>query len=219
MVRFQTQQPGLRLTTQPIDPDDRRETPFKQLAGLYGMWAALSPDTRQWLANLFKSEEAKMLEAPLDTERDVILDTPTSEGGMNEYISDEEAAARDAEAQQQRWLLDPASVEVGTFDPWGVAEQIDTDPVGHKQNTYAKAVARAKAGDKFGKVPELTLTREDIVGPSYYNDAAPNALSTRQATKLMAGGNQSVLDSWPPNDNKTSRTGLLEPTGYWSILL
>ena len=150
MVRFQTQQPGLRLTTQPIDPDDRRETPFKQLAGLYGMWAALSPDTRNWLANLFKSEDEKMLDVPLDTERDAILDTPTYEGGMNEYISDEEGAIRDAEVQRQRWLLDPASVEVGTFDPWGVAEQIDLSP--------------AKSKARKDRAPAFTLTREDIVG-------------------------------------------------------
>lgn len=204
MVRFQTQWPGLRLTTESIDPDDKRETTFKQLAGLYGMWAALSPDTRQWLANLFKSDEAKMLDTPVDTERDAILDTPTYEGGMNEYISDEEAAARDAEAQQQRWLLDPASVEISTFDPWGVAGQIDLSPT--------KSKARKDI------YPD-GLSMKDTVGPSYYDGTTPNALSTRQSKKLTAGGNQSVLDSWPPNDNKTSRTGMFDPTGYWSILL
>ena len=52
MARFSAQ--GPRVTYVPV----QSEKPFKQLVGLYGMWQALSPDTRKWIADLFKSDAA-----------------------------------------------------------------------------------------------------------------------------------------------------------------
>lgn len=52
MARFTVQ--GPRVSYAPV----QSQKPFQQLIGLYGMWQALSPDTRNWIASLFKSKSA-----------------------------------------------------------------------------------------------------------------------------------------------------------------
>ena len=209
MVRFQAQQPGLRLIQQPVDADDKRETPFKQLVGLYGMWASLAPETRNAIANIFGGED-EVLDTAADVNRDPVLDEVVNpdagnlmvmpDGSISQIGELEYSDLEEPEKWQPKHVID---IEVGPTDPWGIG-QISTEP--------AKSKARRDI------YPD-SLSMKDTVGPSYYDGATPNALSTRQSKKLTAGGNQSVLDSWPPNNNKTSRTGLFDPTGYWSILL
>lgn len=48
MTRFQASGPRIDYT--PVE----RDRPFKQLVGLYNMWQSLGPDTRDWIANLFR---------------------------------------------------------------------------------------------------------------------------------------------------------------------
>jgi hypothetical protein len=52
----------------------RRQTPFKQMVGLYNMWQSLSPDTRDWIAGLFGGGKDDILDAPAERGRDPILD-------------------------------------------------------------------------------------------------------------------------------------------------
>jgi hypothetical protein len=42
-----------------------------QLIGLYNMWQSISPETRHWIAGLFKSDDTDE-EAPLTTEQDLV---------------------------------------------------------------------------------------------------------------------------------------------------
>lgn len=48
MTRFQASGPRVRYT--PVES----EKPFKQIVGLYNMWQSLSPETREWIGNLFR---------------------------------------------------------------------------------------------------------------------------------------------------------------------
>lgn len=62
MTRFQAT--GPRVTYKPVE----RGRPFNQLIGLYGMWQALSPETRKWIADLFTSKkQGKPTEAQTET--------------------------------------------------------------------------------------------------------------------------------------------------------
>lgn len=48
-VRFQPNAP--RISYKPVEPNK----PIRQLIGLYNQWQALAPETRAWLANLFRT--------------------------------------------------------------------------------------------------------------------------------------------------------------------
>lgn len=64
MTRFQTQ--GPRVAYAPVES----EKPFKQIVGLYNMWQALGPETREWIANLFRRKgrvTSDALDPALDT--------------------------------------------------------------------------------------------------------------------------------------------------------
>lgn len=78
MVRFQTQGPGMALKMPDWSAEYRRQTPFKQMVGLYNMWQSLSPDTRNWFAELFGGGKDDILDAPAEQGRDPILDEITS---------------------------------------------------------------------------------------------------------------------------------------------
>lgn len=70
MVRFGTQGPGVALQMPNWDAEYKRQTPFKQGIGLYGMWQAPSPDTRNWIASLFGGGDDEVMDAKVITERD-----------------------------------------------------------------------------------------------------------------------------------------------------
>ena len=55
MTRFQATGPRIRYV--PPEANPRRETPVKQLIGLYNMWQSISPDTRNWIASLFSGKD------------------------------------------------------------------------------------------------------------------------------------------------------------------
>lgn len=64
MTRFQTQGPRIDYT--PVES----EKPFKQIVGLYNMWQSLGPETREWIANLFRHKgkiKSDELDPALDT--------------------------------------------------------------------------------------------------------------------------------------------------------
>lgn len=64
MTRFLTQGPRIDYT--PVGS----EKPFKQIVGLYNMWQSLGPETREWIANLFRRKgrvESDELDPALDT--------------------------------------------------------------------------------------------------------------------------------------------------------
>ena len=155
MVRFQAQQPELRLIQQPVDADDKRETPFKQLVGLYGMWASLAPETRNAIANFFGGED-EALDTAVDTNRDPILDEVTNpdagnlmvmpDGSISQIGELEYSDVEEPKKWQPKHVID---IDVGPTDPWGIGK-ISTEP------TKSKA--------RRDRAPALTLTRNDIVG-------------------------------------------------------
>lgn len=199
MVRFGTQGPSVKLQMPDWNAEYKRATPFKQMAGLYGMWAALSPDFRNKIAKLFGGGDDEVLDAPADRTRDEILDEPVnlntgllqvmpdgsySQIGELDYVDDDRPSKH-----QPKDVID---IDVGATDPWNIGK-ISTEPA---------------------KYPS-TLS---MAGQSNTDGATPSTLSGRQSKKLTAGGNQNVLDTWLPN-NKDARTDLFDPTGYWSLLI
>lgn len=60
MTRFQASGPRIDYT--PV----QSEKPFKQIVGLYNMWQSLSPETREWIANLFRRKGKVKSEPGLD---------------------------------------------------------------------------------------------------------------------------------------------------------
>lgn len=107
MTRFNPSGPRIGYT--PIQP----LKPFKQMVGLYNMWQALSPETRDWIANLFKSDKDKLMDEPTDTERDPIMDYETG-GGSPTY-------QRDYDNVMESWEgRTPVDIEVGVADPYGL---------------------------------------------------------------------------------------------------
>lgn len=154
MVRFQTQGPGVSLQTPNWDAEYKRQTPFKQIVGLYNMWQSLSPDTRNWIAGLFGGGEDEILDAKADP-RDPILDEVVNpDAGTLERFGDndwrEVGNIRYTGEESDKYTpKNPLDVEVGVTDPWGIGN-ISTEP--------AKSKARRDA------YPAFTLTRNDMVG-------------------------------------------------------
>lgn len=160
MVRFQTQGPGVSLQNPNWDAEYKRQTPFKQIVGLYNMWQSLSPDTRNAIAKLFGGGEDEILDAPAEMGRDEVLDKITnpdagslqimpdgsySQIGELNYIDDDRPST-----YQPKNVID---VDVGATDPWGIG-QISTEP--------AKSTARRDIA------PALTLGRADIADPTEF---------------------------------------------------
>lgn len=104
-TRFQASGPRIRyVAKEPLKP-------FKQMVGLYNMWQALSPETREWLAGLFKSDKDKMMDEPADMERDPILDA--------EMYTGADTYKKDYDNVMESWEgMTPTTVKVGVNDPY-----------------------------------------------------------------------------------------------------
>lgn len=154
MVRFQTQGPGVALQMPNWDTEYKRQTPFKQAVGLYNMWQSLSPDTRNWLASLFKGDDYGDEELP---PRDEILDvTVNPEAGTLERFGDNdwrEVGNIQYVDSPDAQPTNPFDVEVGGTDPWGISN-ISTKP--------------AKSKVRKDRYPALTLSRADIADPAEF---------------------------------------------------
>lgn len=141
MVRFQTQGPSVGLPGQDWNAEYKRQTPFKQVVGLYNMWQSLSPDTRNWLAGLFGGGDDEVLDAPTD-QRDEILDTTVnpdagtlqrfgddwSEIGDIKYIDDDRPKKYTPFKQGTAELRDGLygiDIPVGNLDPYGIWGGLD----------------------------------------------------------------------------------------------
>ena len=79
MTRFQAS--GPRVIYTPKEP----LKPYKQLVGLYNQWQSLAPETRDWIASLFRSNGEMDIETPaLDSN----LDTSLTYQDLPEFGSD-----------------------------------------------------------------------------------------------------------------------------------
>ena len=107
MTRFAANGPRINYT--PVQPTK----PFKQIVGLYDMWQALSPDTRNWIAGLFKSDKDKMMDGPVSTERDPILDFEVTTGPST-YARDYDNVMEPYEGRT------PMNIKVGATNPYNI---------------------------------------------------------------------------------------------------
>ena len=105
MTRFQAS--GPRVGYQVKEP----LKPFKQIVGLYNQWQSLSPETRNWIASLFGSND-NVLDTEVSTERDPILD----------YYTDSSSGTYEpSEDTMESWEgLTPVNVEVGVQNPYNI---------------------------------------------------------------------------------------------------
>lgn len=100
MTRFQASGPRVGyVAKEPLKP-------FKQVVGLYNQWQSLSPETRNWIASLFGSNN-EVLDTDVSTERDPVLD----------YSSEVDPS----EDTMENWEgLTPVSVQVGVQNPYNI---------------------------------------------------------------------------------------------------
>ena len=104
MTRFQPQ--GSRIAYNMSETSDRnRETPFKQLIGLYGMWNSLGPETKLRIKKALgvdlNAEDEWALQR-LDKQRAQLEDYMANGGRAQRY-----ANAFDTVAAEQRAIQDP----------------------------------------------------------------------------------------------------------------
>lgn len=94
MVRFQASGPQPSYT--PVEGPEAGD----QLIGLYNMWQSISPETRDWLAGLFKSDASEEENPELATEQDIMNNemfqaeqaaAPTLQRGFDKDFNGEEA--------------------------------------------------------------------------------------------------------------------------------
>lgn len=99
MTRFQASGPRIGyVAKEPLKP-------YKQIVGLYDQWQSLSPETRNWIASLFGGGEDEILDTPVSTERDPVMDYTTEP----------------TEDTMESWEgLTPVSVEVGVQNPYNI---------------------------------------------------------------------------------------------------
>lgn len=104
MTRFQPQ--GSRIAYNMSETSDRnRETPFKQLIGLYGMWNSLGPETKLRIKKALgvdlNAEDEWALQR-LDEQRAQLEDYMTNGGQAQRYTN-----AFDTAAAEQQAIQDP----------------------------------------------------------------------------------------------------------------
>lgn len=104
MTRFQPQ--GSRIAYNMSETSDRdRETPFKQIIGLYGMWNSLGPETKLRIKKALgidlNAEDAWELKR-LDEQRKQLEDYMANGGQVQRY-----ANAFDTAAAEQQAVQDP----------------------------------------------------------------------------------------------------------------
>ena len=94
MVRFQASGPQPSYT--PVEGPKAGD----QLIGLYNVWQSISPETRDWLAGLFKSDTSEEKNPELATEQDIMNNemfqaeqaaAPTLQRGFDKDFNGEEA--------------------------------------------------------------------------------------------------------------------------------
>ena len=177
MVRFGTQGPGMALQMPNWEAEYKRATPFKQVVGLYNMWQSLSPDTRNAIAKLFGGGEDEILDTPVNTNRDEVLDEITnpdtsylqvmpdgsySQIGELDYTDDEPSKF------QPKNVID---VDVGATDPWGIG-QISTEPTKSKarRDLYPELAPRSvMVGDPTEFLKAKDTTAADLPTGHYDN--------------------------------------------------
>lgn len=105
MTRFQPQ--GSRIAYNMSETSDRnRETPFKQLIGLYGMWNSLGPETKLRIKKALGVElnaEDEWALRRLDEQRAQLEDYMANGGQARRYTN-----AFDTVAAEQQAIQDPA---------------------------------------------------------------------------------------------------------------
>ena len=104
MTRFQPQ--GSRVVYNMSETSDSsRETPFKQLIGLYGMWNSLGPETKLRIKKALGIDlnaEDELALQRLDKQRAQLDDYMTNGGRVQRY-----ANAFDTAATEQQAIQDP----------------------------------------------------------------------------------------------------------------
>lgn len=176
MVRFQTQGPGVSLQAPNWDAEYKRQTPFKQIVGLYNMWQSLSPDTRNWIASLFGGGEDEILDAKTDP-RDPILDEVVNPnaGTLERYGDNDWREVGDiqytGEESDKYTPKNPLEVEVGSTDPWGIGN-ISTEPtkIKTRRDLYPELAPRSTmVGNPVEFLKPKKTTSADLPSGHYDN--------------------------------------------------